>query len=75
MLAGLSIRFEVDEDILMTESRRHLLFYLFLKCFCNDHCCSAFLHQFLAGKNVQLAGDIAGCCCLLTSLLIGYFHT
>lgn len=44
----------------------------FLKRFDNDRFFPAYLDQFAAGENVQVAGDIAGCWRLLTTLLQAY---
>ena len=49
-----------------------LFLIFFKKRFDNDHFFPAYLDQFAAGKNVQVAGDIAGCRHLLTTLLQAY---
>ena len=49
-----------------------LFLIFFLKCFDDDHFFPAYLDQFAAGKNIQVAGDIAGCWHLLTTLLQAY---
>lgn len=46
--------------------------FFFSKRFDNDHFFPAYLDQFAAGENVQVAGDIAGCRHLLTTLLQAY---
>ena len=52
-----------------------LLFLIFFKKrFDNDRFFPAYLDQFAAGENVQVAGDIAGRRRLLTTLLIGFFQ-
>lgn len=48
------------------------LIFFFSKRFDNDHFFPAYLDQFAAGENVQVAGDIAGCQHLLTTLLQAY---
>lgn len=45
-------------------------FFFFFKRFDNDHFFPAYLDQFAAGENVQVAGD--GCRRLLTTLLQAY---
>ena len=47
-------------------------FFFSLKRFDNDCFFPAYLDQFAAGENVQVAGDIAGCRRLLTTLLQAY---
>ena len=47
-------------------------FLFFLKRFDNDCFFPAYLDQFAAGKNIQVAGNIAGCWRLLTTLLEAY---
>ena len=49
-----------------------LFLIFFLKRFDNDHFFPAYLDQFAAGENVQVAGDITGCRRLLTTLLQAY---
>ena len=49
-----------------------LFLIFFLKRFDNDRFFPAYLDQFAAGENVQVAGDIAGCWRLLTTLLQAY---
>ena len=57
--ARLLIRFEVGRDILKLDNTFYFIYFL-LKGFWNDHCFSVYLRHFLVGKNVQIAGDIAG---------------
>ena len=60
----------------MSETNQFSFCFLFLiffkKCFDNDRFFPAYLDQFAAGENVQVAGDIAGCWPLLTTLLQAY---
>ena len=56
----------------MSETNQFSFCFLFLiflkKCFDNDRFFPAYLDQFAAGENVQVAGDIAGRRRLLTTL-------
>ena len=60
----------------MNETNQFSFCFLFLffslKRFDNDCFFPAYLDQFAAGENVQVAGDIAGCRRLLTTLLQAY---
>lgn len=60
----------------MNETNQFSFCFLFLiffkKRFDNDRFFPAYLDQFAAGENVQVAGDIAGCRRLLTTLLQAY---
>lgn len=62
-------------EIMNETNQFSFLFFVsnfFLKRFDNDRFFPAYLDQFAAGENVQVAGDIAGWWRLLTTLLQAY---